>query len=80
VTALNFVFHNAVSDSLEEYSPKLLLAFVGHNVLAVTYKASFCNADCTTPSLTETRWLVRYHRDGISRGVPISMAVVWSIV
>ena len=79
MTALNFIFHNAVSYSLEEYSPKFLLAIVGYNGLAVTYKASYCTADCTTPYVTEMRWLVNGIRDGISRGVPISMAVVWSI-
>jgi hypothetical protein len=79
VTVLNFIFYNAVSYLPEEYSPKFLLAFVGHNGLAVTYKASSCNADCTTPSVTEMVWLVNGIRDGTSHGVPISMAVVRSI-
>jgi len=79
VTALNFIFQYAVSYSLEEYRPKCLLAFVGHNGLAATYKESSCNADCTTSYVTEMRWFVNSARDGTSRGVPISMAVVWTI-
>jgi len=79
VTALNFTFQYAVPYSLEEHCPKFFLAFVGHNGLAAKYKASSCNADCTTTYVTEMRWLVKSTRDGTSRGVPISMAVVWTI-
>lgn len=79
MTAFNFIFQYAASYLLEENSPKFLLAFVGHNGLAAKYKASSCNADCTTPSVTEMRWLFNGIRDGISRVLPISMAVVWTI-